>query len=186
MSSKELDRLHWLQRMSEKRTTQRQAAEALGLTVRQVQSLRDADEACGAAGLVSARRGKRSNRALPDAYRAYVVDIVRERYADFGPTLAREKLAELHNVWVALETLRNWLIAAGVCRTHAVRRTCAQPPRSRRDCLGEFVQIDGCDHDWFEQRGTLLVYVDDATSTSLALRFARNRPSTTIDSRPSA
>jgi hypothetical protein len=67
MSSKELDRLHWVQRMADRRATQRQAAEALGLTVRQVQRLRDAYEARRTAGLASTRRGKRSNRAMPDA-----------------------------------------------------------------------------------------------------------------------
>jgi hypothetical protein len=177
MSSKELDRLHWVQRMADRRATQRQAAEALGLTVRQVQRLRDAYEAHGAAGLVSARRGKRSNRALPDAYKTYVVELVRERYVDFGPTLAREKLAELHGVSVALETLRKWLSEAGVWQTRAARRARPQPPRARRDCFGELVQIDGCDHEWFEDRGprcTLLVYVDDATSSLMELRFARS------------
>lgn len=177
MSSKELERLHWLQRMADKRATQRQAAEALRLTVRQVQRLRDAYEARGAAGLVSARRGKRSNRALPDAYRELVVGLVRERYADFGPTLAREKLAELHGISVAVETLRAWLIAAGVWVTRVERRKRPQPPRSRRECFGELVQIDGCDHHWFEERGpacSLLVYVDDATSALTELRFAQS------------
>jgi hypothetical protein len=177
MSSKELDRLHWLQRLADKRATQRQAAEALGLTVRQVQRLRDPYEARGAAGLVSARRGKRSNRALPDSFKEYVVELVRDRYLDFGPTLAREKLAELHGVSVGLETLRKWLVDAGVWQTRAERRKRPQPPRARRECFGELVQIDGCDHDWFEDRGprcTLLVYVDDATSALMELRFVRS------------
>ena len=125
---------------------------------------------------MSVRRGKRSNRALPDSFKEYVVEIVRDRYLDFGPTLAREKLAELHGVSVGLETLRKWLVAAGVWQTRAERRKRPQPPRARRECFGEFVQVDGCDHDWFEDRGprcTLLVYVDDATSALMELRFVR-------------
>jgi hypothetical protein len=110
--------------------------------------------------LASTRRGKRSNRAMPDAYKTYVIELVRERYLDFGPTLAREKLADLHGVSVALETLRKWLIEAGVWQTRAARRARPHPPRSRRECFGELVQIDGCDHEWFEDRTprcTLLV-----------------------------
>jgi len=90
--------------------------------------------------------------------------VVRERYADFGPTLACEKL-------------RTWMTAAGLWSTLAERRKRPQPPRARRDDgLGELVQIDGCEHDWFEGRGprcTLLVYVDDATGQLMELRFAR-------------
>jgi hypothetical protein len=126
---------------------------------------------------VSARCGKRSNRALPDSFKDYVVELVRDRYLDFGPTLALEKLAELHGISVGLETLRKWLIEAGVWQTRAERRKRPQPPRARRECVGELVQIDGCDHDWFEDRGprcTLLVYVDDATSSLMELRFVQS------------
>jgi hypothetical protein len=177
MSSRELDRLHWMQKLGERRATQAQAAEALGLTVRQVQRLREAYVSRGAAGLASGRRGKRSNRATPDTVRDYMLDIVRERYADFGPTLAREKLIEVHGVAPARETLRKWMTGAGLWKTRAARRKRAQSPRSRRECLGELVQIDGSDHEWFEERGprcTLLVYVDDATSSLMELYFARS------------
>jgi hypothetical protein len=125
---------------------------------------------------VSTQRGKRSNRALPDSFKDYIVGLVRDRYLDFGPTLAREKLAELHGASVGLETLRKWLIEAGVWQTRAERRKRPQPPRARRECFGELIQIDGCDHDWFEDRGprcTLLVYVDDATRSLMELRFVQ-------------
>jgi hypothetical protein len=78
--------------------------------------------------LVSARRGKRSNRALPDAIREHIVSVVRERYTDFGPSLAREKLLELHGITIGLETLRQWLTAAGVWQTRAAPRKRPQPP----------------------------------------------------------
>ena len=77
MSAKEVDRLHWMRLLAERRTTQRQAAEALGLTARHLRRLCAAFEAAGAPGLVSKRRGKRSNRAAPDAMRDQVVGIVR-------------------------------------------------------------------------------------------------------------
>ena len=99
---------------------------------------------------------------------------MRERYADFGPTLAGEKLAELHDHHLCAETLRRWLIADGLWRPKRRRQARIHPRRPRRPGLGELVQIDGSPHDWFEGRaepGTLIVFIDDATSRLLALRF---------------
>jgi hypothetical protein len=103
--------------------------------------------------------------------------IVRERYADFGPTLAAEKLAELHDLPVSRETLRRWMSAAGLWKARRDRVPEPHQPRYRRECFGELVQIDGCEHRWFEDRGpmcTLLVFVDDATSKLLELRFVES------------
>jgi transposase len=167
--------------LAERRATQRQVAEHLGLSVRQVQRMRDAYVEHGSAALVSERRGKPSNRTLPSDYRELILDLVRTRYPGFGPTLAHEKLAELHGLGPSLETLRVWMAAAGLWQTRKERRKRPQQPRQRRACIGELVQIDGSDHEWFEERGprcTLLVYVDDATSRLQELRFA---PESTFD-----
>ena len=121
----------------------------------------------GASGLVSRRRGRPSNRKLSAALRERASDLVRELYADFGPTLACEKLTEQHGLEISRETLRRWMIDAGLWIPRSQRARRAHQPRQRRSCLGELVRIDGCDHAWFEDRGpkcTLLVYVDDATS----------------------
>jgi hypothetical protein len=107
-------------------------------------------------------------------FRETVLAIVRERYADFGPTLAAEKLSELHGLDLGVETLRQWMIGAGLWVRRKDRLKRVHQPRARRDCLGELVQIDGSEHWWFEDRGpqsTLLVYVDDATSRLMHLRF---------------
>jgi transposase len=176
MSNKELDRATVMARLAEGSLSQRAAAEALGITERQVRRLLRGYEALGAVALISKRRGKPSNRRLASGLREYVITLVGERYADFGPTLACEKLRELHGVTVSAETLRGWMAAAGLWSTRAERRKRPQPPRARRDCVGELVQIDGCEHDWFEGRGprcTLLVYVDDATGQLMELLFAR-------------
>jgi transposase len=174
MSAKELERLEVLGRVIERRLTQRQAAEQLGLSLRQVERLCRALRSAGAGGLVSRKRGRPSNRKLPEAVRERALDVVRARYADFGPTLACEKLVEEHGVAVSRETLRGWMTDAGLWVPRSQRLRRAHPPRHRRSCLGELVQIDGCDHEWFEERGprcTLLVYVDDATSRLQELRF---------------
>ena len=107
-------------------------------------------------------------------FRETVLAIVRERYADFGPTLAAEKLSELHGLDLGVETLRQWMIGAGIWVRRKDRLKRIHQPRTRRDCLGELVQIDGSEHWWFESRGpqcTLLVYVDDATSRLMHLKL---------------
>src|SRR3954471_11338975 len=177
MSKRELERLDVVRRVVEGRLTQAKAGEFVGLSERQVRRLCAAFEERGPAGLVSGKRGQPSNRRSPDELRLEAIEIVRQRYADFGPTLACEKLLELHDLQVSKETLRSWLIAAGVWLPRRERIRMAHQPRHRRECLGELVQIDGCDHAWFEERGTrctLLVYVDDATSRLMELRFVKS------------
>jgi len=146
MSARELDRLEVLGRVIERRLRQRQAAERLGLSLRQVERLCRALRRDGAAGLVSGKRGRPSNRKLPDGGREHALDLVRARYADFGPTLACEKLVEQHDLTVSRETLRGWMIEAGLWVPRSQRPRRAHQPRHRRSCLGELVQIDGCDH----------------------------------------
>ncbi len=175
MSAKELERLEIISRVHERRLTQRKAAERLGLGLRQVERLCRAFRMNGAAGLVSRKRGRPSNRKLAQPLRERALDLVRGRYEDFGPTLACEKLIEQHGFDLSRETLRRWMIDAGLWIPRAQRVRRAHQPRQRRSCLGELVQIDGCEHAWFEDRGpksTLLVYVDDATGRLMELRFA--------------
>jgi transposase len=176
MSDKELDRLRVLERVISGALTQRAAAEMLGLTARQVRRLERAYQAHGAGALASKRRGRPSNRKLAPAFRKHVLELVRTLYTDFGPTLASEKLREHHGTAVSVETLRTWMTEAGLWHSRMQRRRRPQQPRHRRECLGELVQIDGCDHEWFEDRAprcTLLVYVDDATSRLMHLQFVR-------------
>jgi Homeodomain-like domain len=175
LSRTELDRVEMMTRLAERRLTQRHAGELLGVTERQVRRLYRAFKSRGAAGLVSAQRGQPSHRRLPADTQRRALELIRERYADFGPTLAREKLTEAHDLVLSVETVRGWMIAAGIWLPRAQRTRRSYPPRERRPCLGELVQIDGSAHAWFEDRGpvcTLLVYVDDATSRLMELRFA--------------
>jgi transposase len=174
MSTKEIDRGELIRRVREKRLTQAKAAALLGLSVRQVKRLCRLFKDNGLAGLASRKRGRPSNRKLAVETKAEVVALVRERYADFGPKLAHEKLVELHGICVGRETLRGWLTEAGIWLTRAARTLRVHQPRHRRQCFGELVQIDGCDHEWFEARAdrcTALVYVDDATGKLMELRF---------------
>ena len=108
--------------------------------------------------------------------RRAVLTIIRQWYWDFGPTLAAEKLCEDHGITVGRETLRQWMIEAGLWRDRKQRKQVHQP-RPRRECVGELVQVDGSEHWWFEDRGpqcTLLVFVDDATSRLMHLQFVES------------
>ncbi|MGF6653164.1 transposase [Paraburkholderia youngii] len=175
-SMRELERVKIIAAVIEGRLRCFQAAERLQLGERQISRLCRRYEACGPAGLVSGRRGRASNRELPVDLRARAMALVRERYPDFGPTLACEKLAECHGIRLAKETVRRWMRDAGLWIPRKQRPPKVYQPRARRACLGELVQIDGSDHRWFEERApacTLLVYVDDATSRLMTLHFTQ-------------
>jgi len=174
MSMRELNRLKTLQALADRMLTVSQAARHLGLSVRQLQRLKVQHEDEGALGLVSRKRGRPSNHQLAAGVAERVVQLIRERYVDFGPTLAQEKLAECHGLFLARETLRHLMIEAGIWKPRRERAAQIHQPRNRRACYGELIQIDGSDHAWFEDRApacTLLVFIDDATSRLMQLHF---------------
>lgn len=177
MSDGELSRYDTLLRVERGELRPTDAARLLGVQRRQIYRLLDRLRTAGATGLVSRKRGRPSNRRYADDFRERVVAIVREHYHDFGPTLAREYLAERHDIHLACETLRQIMIEAGIWKDRAARRPRAYQPRHRRDCRGELIQIDGSQHWWFEDRGprcTLLVYIDDATSELMHLQMVES------------
>ena len=143
MSDEELDRVSVIERVIERRLTQREAARMLGVTSRQVRRLRRVYEEDGRRGLASKQRGRPSNRRLTSALRGEVLATVRSRYAGFGPTLAHEKLTEGHGVHLSVETLRHWMIADGLWVERARRAARIQQLRRCRPCRGELIQIDG-------------------------------------------
>jgi transposase-like protein len=116
LSQKELQRLEAVQKIRERRLTVTHAAELLHLSRSQVHRLLQAYDRDGANGLASRKRGRPSNRRHTDDFRNLALDLVRENYADFGPTLAVEKLREWHQVSVSKETLRKWMTEAGLGR----------------------------------------------------------------------
>ncbi|MBA3767812.1 MAG: ISNCY family transposase [Acidobacteria bacterium] len=175
MSQRELSRLELMQQVERKELTQCRAAELLGLSARQMKRLVRAYRAMGAAALISKRRGRASNHRLPPATVTAATALLRTRYADFGPTLAQEKLREAHGLTCSVESVRQWLIAEGLWQVRRAHRPVIHQLRERRSRLGELVQIDGSPHDWFEGRApkcTLLVFIDDATGRLMELRFA--------------
>ena len=174
MTMRDLDRLKCIQAVNDGELKCGRAAERLGLTARQVRRLVERYRQEGPVGLISRHRHRPSNHRLKAEVESTVVQILRDRYADFGPTLAAEKLRAVHKIALAKETVRRLQISAGLWIPRRLRPPRIQQPRARRACLGELVQIDGCDHRWFEDRApacTALVYVDDATSRLMVVHF---------------
>lgn len=174
MSAKEFSRLDVLMDLEARRVTVRDACGLLRLKRRQVFRLVKDFRARGAASLISKRRGKPGNNRLPQPVRDLVMTLIKERYADFGPTLVAEKLLEVHDCRVSRETLRKWMIEDGLWLDRRRRLPSVHQPRNRRERRGELIQIDGSKHWWFENRGpqcTLLAYIDDATSQLMHAAF---------------
>jgi transposase len=168
MSGQEIDRVGIIRRVMKREMRQKVAAERLNLSVRQVQRLVQRYAEDGPRGLISRKRGQPGNRVLPPELKREALNWIRERYSDFGPTLAAEKLYEVHDIRVGVETLRQWMIDAGLWIPARDRERSVHQPRRRRPCRGELIQIDGSPHDWFEGRGL--------SSDSLPRR--QDRPST--------
>jgi transposase len=177
MSGKELSKVEIMQRVKAKRLKQREAAEILGISIRQVKRLYQAYREKGAKGLVSKRRGRASNNHLNPAVVQKVLDLIKSKYVGFGPTLAHEKLVELDGLKISDESVRKIMMEEGLWKARRVRKIVVHQMRERRTCKGELVQIDGSPHDWFEgraERCTLLVYIDDASGQLLQLRFVQS------------
>ena len=163
-----------LQEFCDRRITQSKASELLQLSERQIRRLIQAYKAHGPAALAHAGRGQSSNSKRSEELRLHCLTIIAEQLYGFGPTLAHEKLSTVHGLDISVETLRCWMIAAGLWIPRSKRMKRPYQPRYNRDCLGELIQIDGSYHDWFEGRAAkccLLVYIDDAPSKLQHLRF---------------
>lgn len=165
MSLREVRRLSVIREVIRKQIGQRRAGEVLGLSERQVRRLAHSVQQEGDLGVIHKGRGRASNRRISVKVQQKVFGLYRRRYAGFGPTLATENLLEEDGIRISRETLRKWLLDAGLWqrrRRSAVHRSW----RARKECFGEMIQIDGSHHAWLEDRGAEMVlmgYIDDAT-----------------------
>jgi hypothetical protein len=164
-SQEELRRLHVIRKVQEKVIRQVKAGEILSLSVRQIRRMVKRVRGEGDRGVIHRSRGRSSNRAFPGRNKDRVIELYREKYEGFGPTLAAEKLLEGDRIELSEETLRGWLIESGDWKKSRKRRGHRQW-RERKEHCGEMVQMDGSHHDWLEGRGpacVLMGYIDDAT-----------------------
>jgi transposase len=171
VTTKDEHRVVVLEKVMEGTMTLKEAARRMGVSERQAKRLKKGYRKDGLAGIIHKSRGRRSNRKIDPEVKSRVVECYRTQYADFGPTLASETMAKRNGIEVNRETLRLWLIEAGLWK----RARKGKKHRSRRrprERFGELVQIDGSHHDWFEGRRSgscLMNMVDDATGTTLSL-----------------
>jgi len=176
MTQAERDRLVTLQKAKKKVITQREAAEELGLSIRQVKRLLYGLKKHGDKAVVHGLRGKRSNRRIAERIEQQAVKILSaEVYKGFRPTLAAEYLGKKHGIQASKETVRQWMIRGKLWRVRKEKVEQVHVWRPRRSRFGELVQWDTSTHDWLEGRGErlyLIAMIDDATSRLFA-RFVR-------------
>ena len=183
MSGRERVRLEVMGRVERSELTIVDSAPLIGVSVRQARRICKRFRLSGDAGLLHGLRGRSSNRRLSEDVRERVVKLHQDRYADFGPTLACEKLAEEDGLGVSPNTLTALLKARGLWERKR-RRGKHRKRRERRACFGSMVQKDGSHHDWFEGRASkcvMMVMIDDATSTVLARFYPAETTDAALD-----
>lgn len=170
LSRKEQKRVGPMENVKHGRTTLVEAAEAMGVSYRQAKRIWARYRREELSGLEHVLRGMRGNRHLPEEFRARVMEVLDAPvYVGFGPTLAAEKLEEIHGLTVSNETLRQWMMADHRWVAHE-KRAGHRARRARREGFGQMVQSDGSQHAWLEDRGEVfwaMVLVDDATGRTL-------------------
>jgi transposase len=173
MSGKERKRMVLLTEVKKGALSLAEAGKAMGVGYRQAKRIWKRFKKRGEAGLVHRTRGRPGARRKEAKVRRQVLARYQERYPDFGPTLAAEKLQE--EGWkIDHETLRRWLIQKGLWTLGRRKRQQHRAWRERKECFGQMVQLDGSHHDWFEGRrgpAVLMVMVDDATNRTVARFF---------------
>lgn len=176
MSNKERERLKVIIRLEEGSLNQTIAARQLQIGIRQLQRLLRAYQENGEKALISKQRGKKSNHCLSDRLKKEISTIIAQKYPDFGPTFAHEKLTEEHGIVTSISSVRNIMIENKIWAPKKVKTKKIHQRRAPRQCYGELTQMDGSYHDWFEGRAPeccLIVVIDDATSRLMWLQFVK-------------
>ena len=176
MRTTEEFKLDIIDRCANKSLSPKLSSKYLGLSERHVRRLVRNYKMFGVSSLVHKHKNRPSNNRTSEELRTKAVQIIKNKYSDFGPTLAQEYLEEKDKLVLSVETVRQLMIADGLwkpkqkkCRVHQ--------SRERRSCYGELIQIDGSPHDWFEgraERCSLLVFIDDATGKLMTCHFAKS------------
>ncbi len=173
MSRREMGQINIFEKLKDKQMKQKEAAKILNLSTRQIKRKLKVYRISGEISLVNKSRGKPGNHRHTDEFWTKVITLVKDKYPDFGPTFASEKLLENHNIIVNHESLRLKMIDEILWKAKR-RKASPRQMRERKECFGELVQLDGSDHAWFEDRAPkccLIAFIDDATSQIVYLEF---------------
>jgi hypothetical protein len=184
LSSEEQYRLDILTKIINKNMKSGQGAKLLCISVRQVQRLAKNIRKNGASAVILGLRGKTSNHHIDLTVKANAVVIINEKYPDFGPTFAVEKLGDNHSIYISRETGRQWMIGEKIWKSKKQKQSGYHSWRPRKEYFGELEQFDGSYHYWFENRFVdanndpievcLLASIDDATGKITKAVFAKN------------
>lgn len=174
MSIEENNRQGIIKKLASEEINGTLAATLLNLSVRQTKRLKAGFLKLGVAALIHQSRGKPSNRKMPEDERANIATIIREKYPDFKPTFASEKLQENHNIKRDPKTIRQIMIEEDLWKPKKKRKKEYHAWRQRKECYGQMLQFDGSYHHWIENRGAewcLLAAIDDATGIPTKAKF---------------
>jgi hypothetical protein len=174
MTDKELHRINIISQVEQGDLDRTSAAMSLRISLRQLDRLRKRLKSYGIRGIVHKGRGKQSNHKMSMVVEQQIIELIKLNYADFGPTLAKEKLYENHQIKISTEKLRQLMQREKLWRARKRRNNKYHPRRPRRSCCGELEQADGSHHRWFEERSdpcVLVAIIDDATNRAYGLFF---------------
>lgn len=174
ITQKDMDKYEVIQKTINGGWINKKAAVKLNLSVRQIQRLKKEVRGNGIFGIIHKNRGEKSNRKIDQVIEEKIVSLINNRYPDFGPTLATEKLVELDNIECKTSTVRNIMIRNDIWTPKKLKAPIHRALRLRRSNYGEMIQYDGSYHLWFEYRGVyccLLLAVDDATGSIIHAKF---------------
>ncbi len=183
-TSQEQEKANILTSAIEGTITNSHAAKQLRLSVRQIQRAKAAIRKDGIVSVIHGLKGKSGNHRISEAIKKRSMKIIKEKYSDFKPSFATEKLAENHHITISYGTTRLWMIEEKLWKTHKQKRNTYRSLRPRKECFGELEQFDGCYHYWFEDRFMdsngdpievcLLAAIDDATGKITKAMFLAN------------
>lgn len=176
VTKKESVQAEVLERVLRKEITQEQAALILGISDRQVRRKLKKYLAGGITSLIHKNKGCPSKRIIDPQIKKKALTAVAKKYSDYGPTFAAEMLSDQVGIELHPQTLRRYMIEAGIWKK-GYKRNVHRQWRERKNSYGEMQQLDGSEHDWFEGRGpycTFIKFVDDATSKITWAEFAQN------------
>ena len=174
MTLEEINRYSIIKRLLDKEINGTFAAKLLKLSVRQTKRLKAKARQFGVKALIHASRGKPGNRRIPDEERETIVEILKQKYPDFKPTFASEKLEHNHNIKRDPKTIRQIMIEEDLWKPRKKKQAEYHAWRKRKSCYGEMLQFDGSYHRWVENRGPewcLLAAIDDATGIPVKAKF---------------
>lgn len=184
LTQKEDEKLQIIKQTLAETMTNEQAAVMLGISTRQVKRLKKKVRIEGASAVVHKLKGKQSNHHIDTTVKHKALTVIKEKYADFKPTFATEKLDEIHKITISPETTRLWMMEENLWKSRKHKKVTYRSWRPRKEHFGELEQFDGSYHYWFEDRFVdekgnpievcLLANIDDATGKISKAAFMAN------------